>query len=175
VAQLPLQCFVTVRNSFVAASSTPTYLIRSYTADGVVFDIPIGYKWSVVEAACATSAAATLFEPLEICPDKNQRRTIYLFEDAGMFGVNNPSELALEEIKNISQFENRDIGCFLSLGTGEGSASALPSPRKSHGFLSGIQAASKRIQKLIDDVQQQLTETESVHKRVHSKFTERGL
>jgi hypothetical protein len=55
------------------------------------------------------------FEPFAI----KQRRSTFHFEDATQFGANNPASLALEEIRNDADFEGREIGCFLSLGSGK--------------------------------------------------------
>jgi hypothetical protein len=71
--------------------------------------------WTVKEAACATVAAALYFEPFRI----RQGRTIFTFEDATNFGANNPAELAFEELHNHPSFKQRQIGCFLSLGSGK--------------------------------------------------------
>jgi hypothetical protein len=77
--------------------------------------VPSRHQWTVKEAACATSAAAFYFEPFAV----KEGRSAFHFEDAAQFAANNPACLALEEIRNHPDFKGRDIGCFLSLGSGK--------------------------------------------------------
>jgi hypothetical protein len=55
------------------------------------------------------------FEPFAI----KEGRSTFHFEDATQFGANNPASLALQEIRNHPDLKDRDIGCFLSLGSGK--------------------------------------------------------
>ena len=76
------------------------------------------------EAARATSAAPTFFKRLEI---GNKQP----FIDGGL-GRNNPSKLVLAEAKVV--FPTRQIGCLVSIGTGQAEIISINKP----GFLQQI-------------------------------------
>ena len=78
----------------------------------------------VWEAARATSAAPTFFKRLEI---GNKQP----FIDGGL-GRNNPSKLVLAEAKVV--FPTRQIGCLVSIGTGQAEIISINKP----GFLQQI-------------------------------------
>ena len=63
------------------------------------------------QALCANTAAATYFEPIEIDPGA-------FFTDGGIL-ANNPSEVALNELKSVFGITEDKIACFVSLGTGQ--------------------------------------------------------
>ena len=169
-----MKCFVTVRNRHIAPGAGAIYLIRSYRANDT-FVLPNGYSWPVAEAARATSAAATYFLPLEI---KWEGQSFY-FEDAGMFNVNNPSYKAWEEIKKIPEFEGREIGCFLSLGTGLpptlAKGSANHKPGKVSIWARIFTQRWERIKKLLDELSKQATQTQEVHQQMVATFKEHKL
>src|SRR5260370_41600024 len=79
-------------------------LFRTYQSHEVHPDCKI---W---QAARATSAAPTFFKRVEIGMGQP-------FIDGGL-GHNNPSSLVLEEAKRL--FDARQIGCLVSIGTGQG-------------------------------------------------------
>ena len=91
-------------------SSTPV-LLRTYRSREIPLDCKI---W---EAARATSAGPTFFKRVEI---KGQP-----FIDGGI-GCNNPSRLLLDEAKAL--FNNRQIGCLVSVGAGAGSSISIKKP-----------------------------------------------
>lgn len=76
--------------------------MRAYTSRKA-FAFP-GLIW---EAARATSAAPTFFEPIVIDGE--------IFGDGGV-GWNNPTEEAIAEARQV--WPNRPIGCLVSIGTG---------------------------------------------------------
>ena len=67
--------------------------------------------FTISEAARATSAASTIFEPLQV----EVNGVPYSFVDAGL-GYNCPIHLVMNEARRI--WGNRPFGCILSLGTG---------------------------------------------------------
>lgn len=92
-----------------AIETTGTTCLRSYNLhDG------LGIPATICEAALATSAATTFFDPVTI----GNRR----FAD-GALGANNPVEVVEGEIKNIwSPFGGKVedmVQCFVSIGTGD--------------------------------------------------------
>lgn len=113
--------------TFVVAVSTrglgkQAALLRSY---GVPWAGPFSGK--IWEAARATSAAPTCFEPIEVNGIK--------YGD-GALGYNNPTRLAINEAHDL--WPERPIGCLVSLGTGEEDPNQLvekgriPAPTKLH-------------------------------------------
>ena len=88
-------------------------LFRSYQSHGTHLECKI---W---EAARATSAAPTFFKRIEI--GNNQP-----FIDGGL-GCNNPSNVVLKEAKEI--FSTQQIGCLLSIGTGQAGTINIKKPR----------------------------------------------
>lgn len=95
-----------------AAELSTTVLLRSYTSDDALNNIPA----SICEAARATSAATSFFEPVTIGP--RGRR----FVD-GALGANNPSDQLWNEAQIVwcknGEIELGDLlKCFVSIGTG---------------------------------------------------------
>lgn len=77
---------------------------------------------TIWQAARATSAAPTFFDPIEFGVPPVR------YIDAG-FGFNNPAEIAYDEVKD--RWSGRQLGLLLSLGTGKESIAALSrSPSK---------------------------------------------
>jgi len=95
--------------TFTTAGNTPVPL-RSYTTSDSV-DSSAGEECTIWQAARATSAAATFFDPIKI---GNQK-----FVDGGT-GYNNPVELVLDEAKSIwpDAIQKGRIQCLVSIGTG---------------------------------------------------------
>ncbi|KAM7214398.1 hypothetical protein V8F06_010236 [Rhypophila decipiens] len=97
---------------FVCANSktlNQPVLIRSYKTDSSVNYISTA-KCRIWEAARATSAASTFFDPIQIGTQQ--------FVD-GATGMNNPVEMVLSEAKAIWPDDARDrIQCLISIGTG---------------------------------------------------------
>src|SRR6187402_2545693 len=95
-----------------AFESTTNVLLRSYTSSDALNNIPA----TICEAARATSAATSFFEPVTIGPRKRK------FVDGGL-GANNPVEQLWNEAQNI-WCSNREVElstllkCFISIGTG---------------------------------------------------------
>jgi predicted acylesterase/phospholipase RssA len=70
------------------------------------------------EAARATSAAPTFFKRIKIGRGQH-------FIDGGL-GSNNPSKVVLDEAKKV--FPDRQIGCIVSIGTGQGDIISIDKP-----------------------------------------------
>ena len=98
----------------------------------------------VWEAARATSAAPTFFKRIEI---GNKQP----FVDGGL-GRNNPSKLVLDEAKVV--FPTRQIGCLVSIGTGQGKIISI----KRSGFLQQILPTD-----VSDAMREILTDCEATH------------
>lgn len=93
--------------AFTSSGNTPV-LIRSYTHDTAVEPLSIT-GCTIWQAARATSAAATFFDPIKIGLQK------YL---DGATGMNNPVEYVFEEVKSIWPDAVSRIRCLSSVGTG---------------------------------------------------------
>jgi Patatin-like phospholipase len=83
------------------ALNSPAVLLRSYKLDGTEI------QCTILEAARATSAAPTYFPEMKIGRD--------YYVDGGITS-NNPAGEAVYEAGRI--WENRNIGCLVSIGTG---------------------------------------------------------
>ena len=122
------------------------------------------FNAKIWEAARATSAAPTFFEPVLIDSGR--------YGDGGT-GWNNPSIEAIAEVHKI--WPNRPIGCLLSIGTGLEKAIQLgdaESPPYSWIFGKLAPKASFKIEVLRYCVDS-LTSCETIHQDVCSKFPER--
>jgi len=93
---------VAVTQSYV---DSPPKRFRSYATKTRLAD-----NCEIWEAARATTAASTFFDPMTIGSPPQK------FIDGAFSGANNPSQIALDEVSQV--FPGRPIGCFLSLGTG---------------------------------------------------------
>ena len=130
-------------------------LLRSYTSDDALNNIPA----SICEAARATSAATSFFEPVTIGP--RGRR----FVD-GALGANNPSDQLWNEAQNLwckdEQIELGDLlKCFVSIGTGN--PGSMPIAKGSLRFFSetlvGIATQTEDTAKLFVGRHRRLYET----------------
>jgi hypothetical protein len=93
--------------------SLPPYLIRTYPVPvGEVSPSPTGHKWSIIDAALATTATPGLFDPHSI----SSRGIEYTFRDPGLSGFSNPAGLAHEEATRL--FPSRRLNVLLSMGYG---------------------------------------------------------
>jgi predicted acylesterase/phospholipase RssA len=107
------------------------------------------------EAARATSAAPTFFDPIEI----GTSPVCYI--DAGL-GFNNPAEEAFSEIHE--RWPNRSIGVFVSLGTGKEEGISV---KRSGSSLFGIRAQAKLVSSLV----QMTTSATRVHDQMWRRFS----
>ncbi|KAK4466788.1 acyl transferase/acyl hydrolase/lysophospholipase [Cladorrhinum samala] len=107
---LPLSLQAEYPKVFVAAlqqeAANPILLTNYTTNHNSQFK-----HFAILEAARATSAASTIFEPLRVEVDGVASN----FVDAGL-GYNCPIHLVMNEARRI--WGNRPFGCILSLGTG---------------------------------------------------------
>jgi hypothetical protein len=77
------------------------------------------FNCTIWEAARATSAAPTYFEPIVIGEQGSAMR----FIDGGV-GCNNPTQQVLAEARLV--FPGRQVACIVSIGTGKASPIAIP-------------------------------------------------
>ncbi|KAJ7937769.1 acyl transferase/acyl hydrolase/lysophospholipase [Mycena leptocephala] len=103
--------FVCARNAQNMNANIPV-LFRTYDSH----ETHTGCK--IWEAARATSAAPTFFKRIEIGRGQH-------FIDGGL-GSNNPSKVVLDEAKKV--FPDRQIGCIVSIGTGQGDIISIDKP-----------------------------------------------
>ena len=107
---------------------------------------------TIWEAARATSAAPTVFKRIEIGRGKQP------FIDGGM-GRNNPSLLVLEEAKKL--FSARQLGCLVSIGTGQADIISIPKP----GLFQQIIPTN-----IISALRSITTDCEETHEEVLKRF-----
>jgi hypothetical protein len=89
--------------------------VRSYTLNSVD---PLGKKWKIWEAARAATATPVYFKPFELYGGR--------FTDASL-DYNNPSEAIYHEVTTmIPEYNDQDIVCFVSIGTGIGTHRPAP-------------------------------------------------
>jgi hypothetical protein len=150
----PRQCFITAKHTKAGANG-PVSLIRSYAAPVHDFEVPVGHKWTINETASATAASSMFFQPLTI----EKGGSSFVFEDAGSSRVNNPTALAYEELTKHPLFENRKIGCIVSLGTGKHSSCSVVS-----------NDSEESLQQLLSDLSQRAADTEAVHQTLVRKL-----
>ncbi|KAK4140508.1 calcium-independent phospholipase, partial [Dichotomopilus funicola] len=93
--------------AFTKACNTPAVL-RSYDTEDAVDSLSTS-NCKIWEAARATSAAATFFNPITVGFQE--------YVDGGT-GHNNPVEIVLEEAKSIWKDAATRIQCLVSIGTG---------------------------------------------------------
>ncbi|EKM76758.1 hypothetical protein AGABI1DRAFT_44362, partial [Agaricus bisporus var. burnettii JB137-S8] len=104
------------------------------------------------EAARATSAAPTFFKRIIIGGDQP-------FIDGGL-GRNNPSQVVLEEANAL--FGTRQIGCLVSIGTGQAGVNEIKKP----GFWQRILPTD-----VIDALRRITTDCESTHEAMLHRFS----
>ncbi|KAF2802729.1 FabD/lysophospholipase-like protein [Mytilinidion resinicola] len=116
--------------TFVTATSASmpdrTSILTTYESDRWPRDLLDSVK--IWEAARATSAASTFFEPIQVGPDNEK------FLD-GATGANNPVNVVWDEARDIWQSDSPledDVQCVVSIGTG------VPSVRAFGGSLLEI-------------------------------------
>jgi patatin-like phospholipase/acyl hydrolase len=127
--------------------------IRSYRHVGDTESIPVGYRWTVLDAALATSAAPGYFNRYYV--DMNGHR--FGFEDAGAHRVNNPTELAWKVCRELNADRN---SLFISLGTGSSDASIDHAPGLLGLFRNketAVKASARHVTN-VDDVHDQMEE-----------------
>lgn len=90
-------------------TSGPPILFRSYDIRG--YGLTPANECPIWQAARATSAAPTFFKPMRIGMVK--------YADGGL-GYNNPSQLAVDEVRKI--WPDHTPNCLISIGTGHQSA-----------------------------------------------------
>ena len=96
------------------------------------------------QVARATTAAPGYFSPLKI-PSGNGPE-VYTFKDGG-FGSNNPSEEAYKDI--AYKHGNRNMGPFISIGTGDTPLKMFPGKEGNFGNLRDTIANFKTAKKLV--------------------------
>ena len=107
---------------------------------------------TIWEAARATSAAPTFFKRIEIGRGKQP------FIDDGL-GHNNPSLLVLDEAKRL--FTTRQIGCLVSIGTGQGEIISIQKP----GLFQQVIPTN-----VIGALRSMATDCEKTHEEVLGRF-----
>ncbi|KAI0544256.1 ankyrin repeat-containing domain protein [Xylaria curta] len=125
--------------------------IRSYRTRNSV-DAQSLTKCTIWQAARATSAAATFFDPIRI---GNQK-----FVD-GAFGRNNPVNDVLDEAKSIwpDAVQNARIECLVSVGTG----------------LLDLRNLGNNVAQLVITLKDIVTETENTHERFFRNHEDLGV
>lgn len=109
----PSQCRTFVVARMAGNVTAPPALFRSYLVDGEPRT-----KCAIWQAARATTAAPTFFKSM---PINNPLPTI-IYVDGGL-GYNNPSQLALAEVRRIWSPEAKV--CLVSIGTGHEPAASI--------------------------------------------------
>ncbi|KAJ7032996.1 acyl transferase/acyl hydrolase/lysophospholipase [Mycena alexandri] len=137
--------FVCARNAQNMNANIPV-LFRTYDSH----ETHTGCK--IWEAARATSAAPTFFKRIEI--GRGQQH----FIDGGL-GSNNPSKVVLDEAKKV--FPNRQIGCIVSIGTGQVGTISIDRP----GFLQHLIPTD-----VIEALQGIATDCEAKHEEMLALF-----
>jgi len=107
------------------------------------------------EAARATSAEPTFFKPIKLGRNQNQP-----FID-GDLGRNNPSQLVLEEAKTL--FGDRQLCCFVSIGTGQADVITL----QSSSVLQRLIPAD-----IVEALRAIATDCEATHQDMAGRFAE---
>ena len=128
--------------------NTPVRL-RSYVTDDSI-DSLAGSGCTVWEAARATSAAATFFDPIQIGRQK--------FVD-GATGFNNPVEVVLEETLSVWPDAVSRIQCLVSIGTGIGD----------------MKDFGDNMKEVIETLKAIATETETTEKRFFNNHAALGI
>jgi calcium-independent phospholipase A2-gamma len=122
--------------------------------------------WTIWEAVRATSAATTFFEPLVHGPPESRSRYI----DAGL-GFNNPADLVFEEAASFwtdTGYLNteRDIGCFLTLGTGMGDVTRMDNDT----IVKAVSAKFRVPKQAVEAMKKIATSTEPTHRNMAQRF-----
>ncbi|KAF8815225.1 FabD/lysophospholipase-like protein [Phlegmacium glaucopus] len=165
--------------------------IRSYPRPfGDIDPPPYSHQWTIFEGARGTCAAPLYLSPLKI----QKGHAIYLFQDAGASGFNNPSQVAIDEAEKI--FGDNVAITLVSLGTGlrnlagyEGKDSLsakeqvkqeqidsftlriLDNAEQTRKNIKNARHLAKRIERQLFEV---ATDTEISHGRVYEDFKREG-
>ncbi|KAF8815230.1 FabD/lysophospholipase-like protein [Phlegmacium glaucopus] len=182
--------FVTVVSK-VGSAGVDAYRIRSYPRPfGDIDPPPYSHQWTIFEGARGTCAAPLYLSPLKI----QKGHAIYLFQDAGASGFNNPSQVAIDEAEKI--FGDNVAITLVSLGTGlrnlaeyEGKDSLsakeqvkqeqidsftlriLDNAKQTRKNIKNARHLAKRIARQLFEV---ATDTEISHGRVYEDFKREG-
>lgn len=113
------------------------------------------------QAARATTAAPSYFEPIEIADDDGTRRT---YVDGAVL-CNNPTEQVLRESERLLGPKRR-LGCIISIGTGKADRIAL---KPAKGIWKAL-PFSDRVP-WIPVSKELVTATETVHTKLSERFT----
>jgi len=159
-----VQCFVTT-----ALQDRPEILvpIRSYNSNDRTDPVThSGGKWKIWQVARAATAAPVYFKPLEISGRK--------FVDAGA-GYNNPSIEVFHEVKNIPEYKDRHIACFVSIGTGTRLSRPAPgTSEKNESIFGGVKVIEDRAENFIRYLSYIASATEGVHREMQRTYMEHG-
>ncbi|KAG8764149.1 hypothetical protein FRC12_008245, partial [Ceratobasidium sp. 428] len=122
---------------------------------------------TIVQAVRATTARPGLFKPVEI----DDHGVKLLFVDSGL-GYNNPTSLMLEETKKI--FQDLQVGCIISVGTGQTRAASAPASRRiswtSHSDpASALQRIATDCEETDQDLQKRFHDTPNIYFRFNVK------
>ncbi|XRM40919.1 hypothetical protein ABZX51_004221 [Aspergillus tubingensis] len=122
--------------------------------------------WTIWEAVRATSAATTIFEPFIHGQSGSEIRYI----DAGL-GFNNPADLVLEEATSLWTDNGyldpeRDIGCFLTIGTGISSVTRMDKKTITEAITAKVRKPVQAIEVLMKIA----TGTGPTHRNVARRF-----
>lgn len=98
------------------ATSKPDVL-RNYLSAAPTAE---NYKCKIWEAASATAAAPIYFKPVRFKESNHQ------FADGGMHR-NNPVNESLAEVARERSWQNKKVGCLVSIGNGSVKITSLPS------------------------------------------------
>jgi hypothetical protein len=132
--------------SYAKELNTP-FLIRTYDHKGAV-DNPSLKNCRIWQAARATSAAATFFDPIQIGRQN--------FVDGGT-GMNNPVEHVLNEAKSL--WPDTPIQCIVSVGTGK----------------ADLKDFGENLKEIVETLQRIATETDLTHQRFLANCKYYGL
>jgi hypothetical protein len=151
-------------DSFLCSKSKKLNLLfrfRNYHFPGdTIPDCPL---W---QACRATSAATTIFPPVEIGPTHTR------YTDGGM-GANNPIEELMEEARTLWK-NKRDIGCVVSLGTGV--PALVDIQAKLEGLVKVLVSMATDTQKIHEKFLNKMISAYGLHQEFYFRFNvEHGL
>jgi predicted acylesterase/phospholipase RssA len=134
--------------AFTKALNTPV-LLRTYNTDGAV-DALSSSDCTIWQAARATSAAASFFDPIKI----GRQRYV-----DGATGLNNPVEEVLEEAKSIWPDAVFRIQCIVSIGTG----------------VPDLKDFGDNLKEVVETLKAISTETEETEKRFFRNYKDHSI
>jgi hypothetical protein len=127
--------------------------------------VPNGHKWTILDAALATSAAPTYFKPHRIKIGDDT----FEFEDSGAHGVNNPTERAVHECERLGVAR---YGYFLSIGTGRKVVDLRKGRKERRGFrrvFKNVFTLHGRVARHARNFAQEATDVTAVEERMARK------